>query len=148
MLKLEELTPLLNCRSLLKAVSCHHRSFSFVPPSAISEFVPPAISRKRSPNFFESALVRNPSRCCVKKSAVLFFVSTRLTDLQNVFCVKKIDQLRMLLRLDLSTIFIVCFSVVCRIVTIFDCRHVLLSGMSSSSTLNARCPASRTRRGS
>ena len=46
--------PLLNCRRLLKAVSCHHRSSSFVPPSAIS--------RKRSPNFFASALVRNPSR--------------------------------------------------------------------------------------
>ena len=30
MLKLKELTPLLNCRRLLKAVSCHHRSFSFV----------------------------------------------------------------------------------------------------------------------
>ena len=30
--------------------------------------------------------------------------------------------LRMLLRLDFSTIFIVCFSIVCRIVTIFDCR--------------------------
>ena len=41
-----------------------------------------------------------------------------------------IDQLRMLLHLDFSTIFIVCFSMVCCIVTIFDCRHVLLSGMS------------------
>ena len=80
MLKLKELTPLLNCRRLLKAVSCHHRSFSFVPPSAISTFVPPAISRKRSPKFFASALVRNPSRCFVKRSAVLFFVSTRLTE--------------------------------------------------------------------
>ena len=35
MLKLKELTHLLNCKRLLKAVSCHHRS-SFVPPSAIS----------------------------------------------------------------------------------------------------------------
>ena len=43
MLKLKELTPLLNCRRLLKAVSCHHQSFSFVPP---------ALSGKRSPNFF------------------------------------------------------------------------------------------------
>ena len=121
MLKLKELTPLLNCRRLLKAVSCHHRSSSFGPPSAVPTFVPPsAISRKRSPNFFSSALARKSSRCFVKRSAVLFFVSTRLTDLQNVFCFKKIDQLRMLLHLDFSTIFIVCFSIVCRIVTIFD----------------------------
>ena len=34
-----------------------------------------------NPNFFASARVRNPSRCFVKRSAVLFFVSTRLTDL-------------------------------------------------------------------
>ena len=129
MLKLKELTPLLNCRRLSKAVSCHHRS-SLFGPSAIPTFVPPAISRKRSPNFFASALVRNPSRCCVKRSAVLlFFVSTPLTDLQKVFCFKKIDQLRMWLRRVFSTIFIVCFSIVCRIVTIFDCRHVLLGGM-------------------
>ena len=39
--------------------SCHHRSFPFVPPSAISS--------KRNPNFFASARVRNPSRCFVKK---------------------------------------------------------------------------------
>ena len=70
-----------------------------------------------------------PSRCLVKRSAVLLFVSTQITDLQNVFCFKKIDQLRMLLRLDFSTIFIVCFSTVCRMVTIFDCRYVLLGGM-------------------
>ena len=37
-------------------------------------------SRKRIPNFFASARVRNPPRCFVKRSAVLFFVSTRLTD--------------------------------------------------------------------
>ena len=80
MLKLKELTPLLNCRRFLKAVSCHHWSFSFVPPSTVPTFVPPAISRKRSPNFFVSALVRIPSRCFMKRSAVLFFVSTRLTD--------------------------------------------------------------------
>ena len=84
MFKLKELTSLLNCTRLLKAVSCHHRSSSFVPPSAaptfVPTFVPPAISRKRSPNFFASALVRNPSRCFVKRSAVLFFVSTQLTD--------------------------------------------------------------------
>ena len=80
MFKLTELTPLLNCRRLLKAVSCHHRSSSFVPSSAVPTFVPPAICRKRSPNFFTSALIRNPSRCFVKRSAVLFFVSTRLTD--------------------------------------------------------------------
>ena len=90
MLKLKELTPLLNCRRLLKAVRCHHRSFSFVPPpSSMSSFVPPsAISRKRGPNFLASALVRNPSRCFVKRSAVLFFVSTRLTDrrLSRIHC--------------------------------------------------------------
>ena len=80
LLNLKELTPLLNCRRVLKAVSCHHRSFSFVPPSAVPTFAPPAISRKRSLNFFASARVRNPSRCFVKSSAVLFFVSTRLTD--------------------------------------------------------------------
>ena len=82
MLKLKELTVLLNCRRLFKkTVSCHHRLFPFVPPSAISTFVPPsAISRKRNPNFFASARVRNPSRCIMKRSAVLFFVSTRLTD--------------------------------------------------------------------
>ena len=80
MLKLKELTPLLNCRRLLQAVSCRHGSSSFVPPSAVPTFVPPAISRKRSPNFFASALVRSPSRCFVKRSAVLFFVSTRLTN--------------------------------------------------------------------
>ena len=63
--KLKELTHLLNCRRLLKTVSCHHRSPSFVPP-----FIPPsAISRKRNPNFFESVRVRNPSRCFVKRSA-------------------------------------------------------------------------------
>ena len=132
MFKLKELTPLLNCRRLLKAVSCHHRSFSFVPPSAISTFVPSsAISRKSSLNFFASALVRNPSRCFVKRSAVLFFVSTRLKDLQNVFCFKKIDQLRMYLQLDFLTIFIVCFSIVCRIVT-----HLRLS----SSFCSVVCP--------
>ena len=66
--KLKELTLLLNCRRLLKAVSCHHRSFPFVPPSAISTFIPPsAISRKRNPNFFASVRVRNRSRCFVKK---------------------------------------------------------------------------------
>ena len=93
----EELTHLLNCRRLSKAVSCHHRSFPFVPPSAIS--------RKRNPNFFASARVRNQSRCFVKRSAVLFFVSTRLTDLQRA-------------------------SVVRCIVALFDCRHVLLGGVS------------------
>ena len=31
-------------------------------------------------SFFASDCIRNPSRCFVKKSAVLFFVSTRLTD--------------------------------------------------------------------
>ena len=129
----QNLQPCSTADARQKAVSCHHRSFPFVPPSAIS--------RKHSLNFFASALVRNPSRCFVKRSAVLFFVSTRLTDLQDVFCVKKIDQLRMLLHLDFSTIFIVCFSIICRIVTIFDCRHVLLGGMSPSSTMNARCPA-------
>ena len=123
MLKMKELTLLLNCRRLLKAVRCHHRSSSFVPPSAVPTFVPPAISRRL--NFFASALVRKASRCFVRRSAVLFFVSTRLTDLQNVFCFKKTDQLRMLLRPGFSTVFIVCFSIVCRIVTIFDCRHVL-----------------------
>ena len=96
-LSLKELTPLLNCRRLLKAVSCHHRSFPFVPSSAIS--------RKRNPNFFASARVRNPSRCSVKRSAVLFFVSTRLTDLQKA-------------------------SIVSCIVPIFDCHHVLLGGVS------------------
>ena len=65
----KNLHPLLNCRRLLRAVSCHHRSFPFVPSSAIS--------RKRNPNYFASARVRNPSRCFVKRSAVLFFVSTR-----------------------------------------------------------------------
>ena len=40
-------------------------------------FVPPKI---RSPSFFASDCVRNPSRCFVKRSAVLIFVSTRLTD--------------------------------------------------------------------
>ena len=80
----------------------------------------------------------------MKRSAVLFFVSTRLTDLQSVFCFKKIDQLRMLLHHDFSTIFIVCFSIVYRTVTIFDCRHVLLGGNVPSSTLNARCPATGT----
>ena len=39
-------------------------------------FVP---SRIRSPSFLASDCVRNPSRCFVKTSAVLFFVSTRLT---------------------------------------------------------------------
>ena len=92
MFKLKELPPLLNCRRLLKAVSCHHRSSSFVQPSAAPTFVPPAISRKRSPNFFASALVRNPSRCFVKRSAVLFFVTTPLTDRRfsrNHCCVDK-----------------------------------------------------------
>ena len=89
MLKMKELTPLLNCRRLLEAVSCHHLSSSFVPSSAVPTFVPPARSRKRSRNFFASALVSNPSRCFVKRSAVFFFVSTRLTHLQNVFCFKK-----------------------------------------------------------
>ena len=42
-----------------------------------SPFVP---SRIRSPSFLARACVRNPSRCFVKRSAVLFFVSTRLTD--------------------------------------------------------------------
>ena len=74
------------------------------------------------------------SRCFVKRSAVLFFVSTRLTDLQNVFCFRKIDQLRMLLHLGFSTIFIVYFFIVCRIVTTFDCRP----------TLSARCHATGT----
>ena len=31
----------------------------------------------RNPNFFAGARVRNPSRCFVKRSAVLFFESTR-----------------------------------------------------------------------
>ena len=142
-LKLKELTPLLNCRRLLKAVSCHHqpfpRSYHHQPYPRSYHHQP--YPEKRSPNFFASALVRNPSRCFVKRSAVMFFMSTRLSDLQNLFCFKKIDQLRMLFHLDFSTIFIVCFSIVCRIVTIFDCRHVLLGGMPLSSTLNARCTA-------
>ena len=74
MLKLKELTLLLNCRRLLKAVGCPHWSSPIRPPSAISTFVPPsAISRKRNPNSFSSARVRNLSRCFVKRSAVLFF---------------------------------------------------------------------------
>ena len=141
MLKLKELTPLLNCRRSLKAVICHHQSFPFVPLSAITTFVPPsAISRKRSPNFFAKALVRILSRCFVKRSAVLFFVSTRLTDLQNVFCFNKIDQLRMLLRLDFSTIFVVVLH------RLPSCDHLRLWSCSArwyaaSSTLNARSPA-------
>ena len=95
-LSLKELTPLLNWRRLLRAVSCHHRSFPFVPS---------AMSRKRNPNFFASARVRNPSRCFVKRSAVLLFVSTRLTDLQRA-------------------------SIVSCMVAIFDCHHVLLGGVS------------------
>ena len=90
MLKLKDLTPLLIGRRLLKAVSCHHRSFPFVPPSAMS--------RKRDPNFFASARVRSPSRCFVKRLAVLFFESTRLTDLQRA-------------------------SIVCCVVALFDCHH-------------------------
>ena len=87
-----------------------------------------------------AALVRNPSRCFVKRSAVLFFVSTRITDLQNVCCFKKIDQLRMLLRLDFSTIFTEFLH------RLPYCDHLGLSSCSarwyaSSSTLNARCPA-------
>ena len=77
----------------------------------------------------------------VKRSAVFFFVSTRLTDLQNVFCSKKIDQHRMLLRLDVSTIFH------CVLLHRLPyCDHLRRSSCSarwcaSSSTLNARCPA-------
>ena len=141
MLKMKEFTHLLDCRRLLQAVSCHHQSFPFVPPSAISTSVPPsAISRKRSPNFFANVLVRNPSRRFVKRSTVLFFVSTRLTDLQNVVCFRKIDELRMLLHLDFSTIFILfVYRLPC-------CNHLRLSSYSArwyvpSSTLNARCPA-------
>ena len=79
--KMKELTHLLNCRRLFGTVGCYHWSFPCAPPSAISTLVPPsAISRKRNPNFFASARVRIPSRCIVKRSAVLFFVSTRLTD--------------------------------------------------------------------
>ena len=66
----EDFTLLLNCRRLLKAVSCHHRSSSFVPPSAVPTLVPPPAV----------LLFANPSRCFVKRSAVLFFESTRLTD--------------------------------------------------------------------
>ena len=95
--KTERNCSLLNNRRLLKAVSCHHWSFPFVPPSAIP--------RKRNPNFSASARVRNPSRCLVKRSAVLFFVSTRFTNLLRA-------------------------SIVCCIVAIFDCRHVLLGGVS------------------
>ena len=84
MFKLKELTTLLIFRRLLKSVSCHHRSFPFVPPSAISRSVVP-ISFKRS--------------------AVLFFVSTRLTDMQRA-------------------------SIVRCIVALFDCRHVLLGSVS------------------
>ena len=67
-------------------------------------------------------------------------MSTRHTDLQNVFCFKKIDQLRMLLRLDFSTIFIVFLH------RLPYCDHLRLSSCSarwcaSSSTLNAQCPA-------
>ena len=61
--------------------------------------------------------------------------------MQNVLCFRKIDQIRMLLHLDFSTIFIVCFSVVCRIVTIFDLSSCSARWYASSSTLNARCPA-------
>ena len=50
---------------------------SFVP---FVRFVPSVPSKIRSPSFFASDCVRNPSRCFVKKSAVFFFVSTRLTD--------------------------------------------------------------------
>ena len=56
-----------------KALSRHHSSVS----STIVPFVP---SRIRSPRFFGSDCVRNPSRCFVKTSAVLFFVSNRLAD--------------------------------------------------------------------
>ena len=48
-----------------------------------------------------------------------------------MFCFKKIDELQMVFRLDFSTIFIVCFAIVCRIVTIFDCLRVLLENESA-----------------
>ena len=50
---------------------------SFVP---LVPIVPSVPSRIRSPSSFASNCARNPSRCFVKRSAVLFFVSTRLTD--------------------------------------------------------------------
>ena len=128
MLKTERTYTPTQLQTLVK--SCQLSSSVFLVRTTISHIhVQTTISRKRSPNFFASALVRNPSRRYVKRSAVLFFASTRLTDLQNVFCFKKVDQHRMVLHLDFSTIFIVCFSIVCRIVTTFDCRHVLLGGM-------------------
>ena len=45
--------------------------------SQSSPFVP---SRIRSPSFLASDCVRYPSRCFVQRSAVLVFVSTRLTE--------------------------------------------------------------------
>ena len=49
-------------------------------PSSFLPLVPLVPSRIQSPSFFGSDCVRNPSRCFVRRSAVLFFVSTRLTD--------------------------------------------------------------------
>ena len=46
----------------------------------------------RSPSFLASDCVRNPSRCFVKRSSVLLFVSTRLTDRRFPrihFCIAK-----------------------------------------------------------
>ena len=79
-------------------------------------------------NCIASSLVRNPSRCFVKRSAVLFFVSTRLTA-SNVVASGFLDDFHCVLLHRLPY-----------------CDHLRLSSCSarwyaSSSTLNARCPA-------
>ena len=64
-------TPLLDWNRCSKALSRHHSQV--IPVRTIP-------SKIRRTSFFASDCVRNPSRCFVKRSAVLFFVSTPLTD--------------------------------------------------------------------